>query len=110
MVPVHFLMAVFDRLKNKILAKATTTGQRCTSPLPIQCMIKKNLYLLTSSIKCIFNVSINLYPPIALVCSDAIIDTKPEFTYKIVASQLIPPSLYTKIYLEIKTDNENDFN
>ncbi|KAE9532155.1 hypothetical protein AGLY_010357 [Aphis glycines] len=28
---------------------------------------------------------------LALVCSDATIDTKPEFTYKTVASQLIPP-------------------
>jgi hypothetical protein len=56
-------------------------------------------YLFTSSIKWAFKDSINLYPPIALVCSDATIDTNPESTYKIVASQLIPPSLYTKIYL-----------
>lgn len=62
----------------------------------------KKIHLLTSSIKCVFNVSISLYPPIALVCSDATIETKPEFTYKIVASQLIPPSLYTKIYLNCK--------
>lgn len=38
----------------------------------------------------------------ALVCSDATIDTRPELIYKIVASQLIPPSLYTKIYLYYK--------
>lgn len=67
------------------------------------------MYLLTSSIKCAFNASIKLYPPIALVCSDATIEIKPEFTYKIVASQLIPPSLYTKIYLNYIILIENTF-
>lgn len=65
-------------------------------------LLIKNVHLLTSSIKWAFNVSINLYPPMALVCSDATIDTRPELIYKIVASQLIPPSLYTKIYLYYK--------